>query len=146
MPQMGAGVAMQDCMGQPGQGRMNLARMQARIDKRNADLKAQLKITATQEAAWTTYVAAMKPPASKMTQPSDWAEIVKLPTPERIDKMKTLRTQHMLEMNAAMDKHGEASKALYAALTPEQQKVFDAQAMGRPGRGGPMGGQHHGKF
>jgi Spy/CpxP family protein refolding chaperone len=36
-----------------------------------------------------------------------------------------------------MDKHAEATKALYAVLTPEQQKVFDAHAM--PGRGGMQG-------
>lgn len=48
--------------------------------------------------------------------------MAKLPTPERIDKMKALRSQHMSDMTTAMDKRGEATKALYAALTPEQQK------------------------
>lgn len=141
---MGGGMAMHDGMGHPGRGPMDPAKMQARMDKRNAELKTQLKITATQEAAWSTYVAAMKPPASMMAKPAEWAEIAKLPTPERIDKMKALRTQRMADMSATMDKHGEATKALYATLTPEQKKVFDARSMGRQGRDGHMGGHHHG--
>lgn len=143
---MGGGMTMQDGMGHHGTSHMDPAKMQARMDKHHADLKAKLKITAAQEAAWTTYVAAMKPPASMMTRSSEWAEIAKLPTPERIDKMKALRNQRMTEMNAAMDKHGEATKVLYATLTPEQQKVFDAHAMGRHARGGHMGSMHSDKY
>ena len=124
---------------------MDPAKMQARMDKRHASLKAALKITATQEAAWNTYVEAMKPPARLAAKPTEWADIAKLPTPERIDKMKALRNQRMAEMSAMMDKHGEAAKTLYAALTPEQQKVFDSQAMGRHGRDGHMGSLHQGK-
>lgn len=135
---MSGGMSMHDGMGHHGKGHMDPAKMQARMDKRNADLKAQLKITAPQEAAWTTYITAMKPPANMMAKSTEWAEIAKLPTPERIDKMKTLRSQRMADMSAAMDKHGEATKALYAALTPEQQKVFDTHGKGR------MGGRHHG--
>lgn len=70
-----------------------------------------------------------------MGQRTDYAELAKLPTPERIDKMKALRTEHMNAMNAAMDKHADATKAFYATLTPEQQKVFDANTM-RPQRSG----------
>jgi Spy/CpxP family protein refolding chaperone len=111
-------------------GKMDPVKMQAMMDKRNAALKAQLKLTPAQEAAWTTYTTAMKPPADMMTrQRPDPAEMAKLTTPERIDKMKALRTQHMNDMNAFMDKHAEATKAFYAVLTPEQQKTFDASAM-----------------
>jgi periplasmic protein CpxP/Spy len=122
-------------------GRMDPAKMQAMADKRHADLKAKLKLTAAQEGAWTTYIAAMKPPASMMANRPDRAEMAKLPTPERIDKMKALHTQHMAEMTAMMDKHGEATKAFYATLTAEQKTVFDTQSMGHHGmdakRGGP---------
>ena len=135
---MGSGMAMQDGRGHHGKGVMDPAKMQARMDKRNANLKAQLKITATQEAAWTTYVAATKPPAGMMAKSTEWADIARLPTPERIDKMKALRSQRTTEMSTAMDKHGEATKALYATLTPEQQKVFDTHGKGS------MGGRHHG--
>ena len=51
----------------------------------------------------------------------------KLPTPQRIDKMRDMRAQRMAAMEANMNKRGDATKALYAALSPEQQKVFDSQ-------------------
>lgn len=113
------------------------ARMQTLWDKHHAALKTQLKLTAAQEAAWTTYVAAMTPAPGQTLQRPDVAELAKLSTPERIDKMREIRAQHMGEMAAAMDKRDAASKAFYAVLTPEQQKIFDAQAM--PGRVGPAG-------
>jgi len=79
-------------------------------------------------------------PADLVAKRPDRAEIDKLTTPERIDKMKALHTQHMNDMNAAMATRGEATKAFYATLTPEQQKVFDANAMRQQGRHG----WHHG--
>ena len=145
-PNMGAGMAMQNGTSHHGMNRMDPAKMQARMDKHHEQLKAKLKVTAAQETAWTTYVAAMKPPASMMTRSSEWADIAKLPTPERIDKMKTLRNQRMTEMIATMDKHGDATKTLYVTLTPEQQKVFDAQSMGRHARDGHMGSMHSDKY
>jgi len=153
-----------DCDGGPGQqagmqgmqgmqgmrqdrmGKMDPTRMQARVDQRNATLKAELKITAAQEAAWTAYTEAMKPGAAKAEhQRPDPAELAKLTTPERLDKMQALRAQHMGEMSVAMDKHVQATKALYAELSPEQQKVFDAatlpgQRHARGERKGPRGG------
>jgi len=116
-------------------GKMDPAKMQARLDARNAALKTQLKITSSQEAAWNAYTDAMKPGAGMMNhQRPDPAEMAKLTTPERLDKMQQLRAQHMSDMTVAMDKHATATKALYASLTPEQQKLFDAAAM--PGQRG----------
>lgn len=123
-------------------GRMDPARMQARIDQRNAALKVQLKITPAQEAAWTAYTAVMKLSAGMLAPHPERAEMAKLTTPERLDQMKALHTQRLGEMTAAMDKHAEVTKALYAALTPEQQKQFDAAAA----RGmGHLHGQYAGK-
>jgi periplasmic protein CpxP/Spy len=122
-------------------GKMDPARMQARFDKHSAELKAQLKLTPAQEGAWTTFTAAMKPPAMAQAARPDMEALAKLPTPERIDKMKALHTQRMTEMNAMMDKRGDATKAFYATLNAEQQKVFDANAMRRHGpHGGHAGG------
>ena len=140
---MGPGSSMHEGMRQHDRmGRTDPAKMQVWMDKRHAELKARLKLTAAQEGAWTTYTAAMKPPAELMAKRPDRAELDKLSTPERIDKMKALRTQHMNDMSAAMDKRGDATKALYATLTPEQQKVFDTSAMRHHGRwGGPREGK-----
>lgn len=131
---MGGGMYSQG-MGHRGMGKMDPAKMQARMDQRHAALKAQLKLTPAQEPAWTAFVATHTPPASMMGQPAAMADLAKLPTPERIDKMKELRAQRMGEMTAAMEKRGEATKTFYAALTPEQQKVFDSNAMQGPGKG-----------
>lgn len=133
--------------GEHRMGHRDPAKMQAWMAQRQAEMKAKLKITASQESAWSRFTAAMQPPARMMGQrfsPEQRAELDKLTTPERIDKMRALRTQRMAEMTAAMDKRGEATKALYAALSPEQQKTFDAEhrKMGsHQGRG--HRGMHH---
>jgi hypothetical protein len=61
------------------------------------------------------------------------AEFEKLSTPQRLDKML-----EMSEVRRAwLAERAEAVKAFYGQLTPEQQQVFDSQAM--PGR---HGGHH----
>jgi periplasmic protein CpxP/Spy len=129
-----------------GMGRHDPAKMQAMMAKHQTELKAKLKLTPAQEGAWTTFTAAMQPPAHMgRPTPEQRAEMDKLSTPERIDKMRALRTQRMADMSAAMDKRGEATKTFYAALSPEQQKTFDAEHKKmrnemREGRGhGPRG-------
>ena len=134
--------------GPPGErmGHHDPAKMQAMVAKRQVDMKAKLKITPAQEGAWTTFTAATQPPARMGGRPTpeQRAEFDKLTTPERIDKMRAIRTQRMTDMSAAMDKRGEASKAFYAALTPEQQKVFDAEHEKHGPYGGHSGPGHHG--
>ncbi len=131
--------AMMDGKPRAEHRRMDAAKMEEMHAKRSADLKAKLKITPAQEGAWTTFTTAMKPPARDAKQGSDRAELEKLSTPERLDKMRTLRTQHMSDMQAAMNKRDEATKALYATLSPEQKKVFDAE---HAHKGGHRGGKH----
>ena len=124
-------------------GRHEPAKMQAYLAKRQADMKAKLKITPAQEGAWTAFTAAMQPPADSGVRPGteQRAELDKLTTPQRIDKMREIRSQRMATMTALMDKRGEAAKAFYAALNPEQQKIFDAEHRMRGG----MGGMEHGR-
>lgn len=126
-------------------GRHDPAKMQARIAKHQAELKAKLAITPAQEGAWSAYAAALKPPARNEAARPDRAalkaEFEKMTTPQRIDKMSALRAQRMAEMNAAMTKRGDATKTLYAALNADQQKTFDSQSMSRGGMGH---GGHHG--
>ena len=109
-------------------GRHDPAKMQAWVAKRQAELKTNLKITPAQEGAWTAYTTALQPSMEHMRPtPEQRAEFDQLTTPQRIDKMRAMRAQHMTEMTAAQDKRDEATKTFYAALTPEQQKVFDAE-------------------
>lgn len=108
-------------------GRMEPAKMEAMVTKHLADLKTKLKIGSAQEGAWTTFTAALKPPTRAEHARPDAAEMEKLTTPERIDKMRTHRVQRMTEMQAQMDKREEATKNFYAALNADQKKVFDAE-------------------
>jgi periplasmic protein CpxP/Spy len=123
---------------------------QERMAKRQAELKTKLKITPAQESAWTTFTAAMQPPAGGMMgmrhDPKVKAEMDKLSTPERIDKMQAMRAERMKTMGAEMDKRGAATKAFYAVLSSEQKAVFDAITpfAGRHGGHG-MGGGHGGR-
>lgn len=133
---MAAQGGMMHHEGKDGMHRWDPAKMEAMQTKRHAELKAKLKITAAQEAAWAAYTAAMKPAARTMGQHPDRAELEKLSTPERIDKIRSLRTQHMADMTAAMDKRDEATKTFYAALNAEQKKIFDSEHARMGGRHG----------
>ncbi|HEX2544422.1 MAG TPA: Spy/CpxP family protein refolding chaperone, partial [Ramlibacter sp.] len=104
-----------------------------RMAQRLAVLKAQLKINAAQEGAWTTWTTAIQP-VSRVQRP-DRAEMQRLSTPERIDRMRALRTAR----NAEMDRRLDATKTFYASLNNEQKAVFDAVGM-RFARKGGMGG------
>ena len=127
-------------------GRHDPAQMQARMVNRQTELKAKLKLTPAQEGAWTAFTAGMQPPARglRMT-PEQRAEMNKLTAPERIDKMSALRSQRLTDMNASMNKRGDAVKTFYAELNADQKKVFDNQHMGHMGGRGGMGhGGGHG--
>lgn len=100
------------------------AKMKEHMAKRQADLKAKLKLTPTQEGAWTTFTSSMQPPANRPQRPSP-EEFEKLTTPLRIDKMQAMKA----DRDARMAQRATATKTFYAALTPEQQKVFDANTM-----------------
>jgi len=144
-----ASAAMGKADGHHGErmGRHDPAKRQAMMAKRQAEMKAKLKITPAQEGAWTAFTAAMQPSVHGARPTTEQrAEIDKLTTPERIDKMRAMRTQRMAEMTTTMDQRGAATKTFYAALNAEQQKTFDAehQKMGkREGRGHHGGGMHH---
>lgn len=114
------------------------AKMQQRHAERQAALKTTLGITAEQEAAWNAYVARTGPESytERHAQREDWA---KLTTPERLDKMQA----HQAERAAAMTRKIDATRSLYSALTPEQQKRFDTQAQAHFQRAG-MHGKHRG--
>jgi protein CpxP len=121
------------------------AERQERMAKRLGVLKAQLKVTAAQEGAWSTWTGALQP--TRMQRP-DRAEFQRLNTPERIDRMRAMRAAR----NAEMDKRFDATKTFYASLNPEQKAVFDAVGMRFAGKGMGRGmghgeghGRHHGR-
>jgi len=128
MAQMGPHMDGDEAMsGKHHEQAMTPERMEARMGKQLAELKQKLHITASQEPAWTTFTTAMKPPAAMLPAMPARAEIEKLSTPERIDKMKQLRTQRHEAMKPYMDQRDEAIKTFYGALDAQQKKTFDAE-------------------
>lgn len=125
-----------------GHGRMDPAQRQERATQRLGELKQKLQITPAQEGAWNAFAAAHQPPATRMARP-DREAMARMTTPERMDLMRAMRTQR----NAEMDRRVEATKSFYAALTPDQRKLFDEQTGRFAQRGGRHGGHqggHHG--
>lgn len=135
-PMMGASGTMQHGPAMGKHGRRDPARMEAMMAKRHDALKTKLKLTPEQSGAWNTFSAAMKPPAAMGPKHPDRAEMDKLTTPERIDKMRALRTERMTAMNSAMDKREDAIKTFYATLNADQKIIFDAEHARMGGRHG----------
>jgi periplasmic protein CpxP/Spy len=89
------------------------------MEQHHAQLHDALKLTAEQEPAWKKLMDSEQPrPALSGGQPEDWA---KLNAPERAEKMLELSKARQVQMA----EHVTALKALYAVLTPEQQKTFE---------------------
>lgn len=104
-----------------------------------SQLHDALHLSVTQEPAWRAYVAALAPdPSMEARRRSASDMMAKLPTPRRVDLINAEMEQDV----AAVRRQGEAVKAFYAQLTPQQQGVFDritAQAQARSqGEGAPQ--------
>jgi protein CpxP len=130
-PPMAPGAGHQGWMGRMMDPAKMQEHMQARRAARMAHFKEVLQITPAQEGAWAAWTAAMQPPAN--WKRPDRAELERLATPERIDRMRALRA----ERNAMMDRRADATKAFYATLNPVQKRVFDLTTAhaGKGGRG-----------
>jgi len=105
------------------------------VAQRQQKLHDALKLTAAQEPAWATYIAAMKPqtPVGR----ADRVSFKDLPAPERMEKALERQKEHLAKQESRL----AALKTFYAVLTPEQQKAFDTATV-RQGRHhhGPMRG------
>lgn len=118
---------------------MSQEQWQQRRAQRAQALKDRLNLTAEQQPAWDAFMQAMQPqPHARL----DRSGMANLTTPERIDRMRTLRVQR----DAELDRRGEAVKTFYAALTPEQQKIFDTRPARADHRAAKQhrGWRHHG--
>lgn len=140
------GTATMAHAGAKEQGRMDPSRMQQKMSERMAELKAKLRLNGAQEDAWAQYLAAMQPPAdagqrmgreNRKQMHEEWKTMT---TPQRIERMNAMKAQR----DAHMLKRNEATLAFYQTLSPDQQQVFDANAMGagQHGRRGEHGGKH----
>lgn len=93
------------------------------MEKRQAHMHDQLKITAAQEPAWKAFTEATK--RDDNDKPHDKKAMEELSAPARMEMMMN----HDQERLAMMQKHLGALKTFYAVLTPEQQKTFDKMSM-----------------
>ena len=109
-------------------------RMKMRMEQRHTALHHKLKLTPEQEPAWKSFIAGAKPPMLGMMG-LQRADMMKLSAPERMEKM----IERMKERQAHMTARLVELKKFYAVLTPEQQKIFDAEMMA-----GPRAGQGRG--
>lgn len=151
-PGMGMGAGMGPGMGQgmgqgmgPGMGQhagpgmrhqMGGPETAAAAQTRLAALKAELKITAAQETAWTAYAGVVQQQAEQReatrTQMQTKMHDPKLSDAERTamrESMMKAREQHLAARTAAI-------KDLQAVLTPEQRAIADSKL--QPMRGHRM--------
>jgi LTXXQ motif family protein len=118
----------------PGHGPMAGVDPATMIDSHLGDLKAQLKITTAQEAAWQTFTTAAKQQATGMQGMHTQMQQSAGGAPERMAQL----TAAMQQRAAGMATMTNALKELYAALTVEQRTIAD-QHFGMMG-----GGMHFG--
>jgi len=96
-------------------------RWQTLMTKKHAKLHDKLNLSANQEGAWKTYTdATMK----NLTQSKRGAvDLDSMSAPQRMEKGLEFMNERLKKMEAQLG----ALKTFYATLTPEQQKVFDAE-------------------
>ncbi len=91
-------------------------------EKRLETLKADLKLTANQEAAWNEWAGQVKGGRKgweeRHKEFESWAS---LPAPERMEKMLAFSKERVARLEARV----AATKAFYAVLSPGQRQVFD---------------------
>lgn len=127
----------------------DLAKLRARMEERRAHrqqlLHDALGIRPDQEAAWQAFIASRKPPEGErgpgMHRPGgpEQGQQPELTIPERLDKLQA----RMAERQQRITQRIDATRRLYAALDPRQQKTFDALSQMRRGMGG-FGHRHGG--
>jgi quinol monooxygenase YgiN len=105
----------------------------------NGALHDALRLNPTQEDAWRTYQAAIAPdPQAQQRHRAADMLLPQLTTPRRVALIEATAQADAADLH----RQGEAVKAFYAGLTPDQQQTFDrltadlAQARQSDGSGG----------
>lgn len=141
----------------PDQMHAKMQAMREAHERQHAqDLRTILRLRPDQEAALTAFLASHKRPARAPGDhkgPPGEAGMA-MTTPQRLDQM----AKREAERTGMEQRHAEALRTFYGALSPEQKQVFDAlqrmnghghrhggwghRGFGGPGqmRGGPGGG------
>jgi LTXXQ motif family protein len=123
----------------PGYGRMGGGDPVVAAESRLDTMKAELKITAAQEASWQAFAATAKEQAASMKALRSDAPSAAGTAPERMAE----HAKHMQVRANGMAKMASAFNTLYLGLTAEQKAIADQyHGMGGPrARGwGPRAG------
>ena len=122
----------------PEQRQAKMAEFQAKRAEhraaRQAKLQDALKLTPAQQPVWQAFVASMTPPqkGERAGQRLTKEQRAALTAPQRLERRIAMQKERTARMEARLS----ALNSLYAALSPEQRKVFDEQQQRR-------GGRHH---
>jgi len=144
-PGQGMGPGMMGGYG-PGQGMGPQAMYNTysgNADEGLAALKAELGITAKQDAAWQAFVKNAK--QQDENRQAWFAKMREARSAVSAPELLAQQTEHMKQRQTEMEANAAALKNLYAALTPEQKALADQRFGGYgPGwnqgnRGGPRG-------
>lgn len=100
-----------------------IARFEQMRARHQAQLHDKLKISASQEAAWKLFLDKTKPAPFDPAGRPGREEYAKLTTPQRLDQ----QLDAMRKRESFAEQRIAATKEFYAALSPEQQKTFDAE-------------------
>ena len=130
-------------------------RMQAHRAERLQALRTVLRIRPDQEPAFQAYAAAVGPQPRTGGPDHQGAEggapTGQLTTPQRLDRIAQRMEEGEARRHAAFQRRADATKALYAALDPQQRQALDAlpelmgfggHGWGKGGQGGHRGGGH----
>lgn len=100
-------------------------------------LRAVLQLRADQEPALQAFLGSMQLKGDRAKIRADRQAAVGLTTPQRLDRAAAKMAQR--QQNFA--RHADATKRFYGALSPTQQKAFDAMHQGKGGKGMKRGGR-----
>ena len=106
-----------------------------------SDLHIVLRIRPEQESAFQTFMASLQDrPHDRSDRMQQMQSEQSLTTPQLIDRMDARKVAR----DAEARQRGDAAKRFYAALSPEQQQVFDALHRLAMDHHGGWGGHMHG--
>jgi protein CpxP len=118
-----------------------------RVESRITELKSALKITAAQEPQWSAFADTLRKQAragdDRVKAHRARADKGAQPAPVTAIQRLEQRQAFMKEASARMDEILATARPLYAALSPEQQKIAD-DLMAQRGHGGRDGHRQRG--
>lgn len=129
--------------------------MQAEHARRLQALRAVLAIRPDQESAFQAFASAMRPEGGAWGpgrtgenehRPMGQDQDSDMSAPQRAEMMVREFDEHSREVGQHLERVAAATQALYAVLSPEQQRAFDAlpTLMGHEGWGGHRMERMHG--